>query len=290
MPALMGWMGAFSSLALVAGLGFWVYDLATRDARSVPVVRALEGPSRLAPENPGGFEAAHQGYEVNRIASEKGDEAPLADRVVLAPDQVGPEAGDLPVAAAKAPPADPAEALRSAVEGALSEVLGLPSPAAPGADEEEEGGGASGADPDAAADETGSEEGADAAALFRPVPRPGATTEISMVTRASASAQPAVLVPAVAVEVDPGAIESGSRLVQFGAYETRAEADAAWMTLAAGYSDYLALHPKVVEETTVNGRVFYRLRAFGFNDLNAARNFCAMLVAEKVDCIPVLTQ
>ena len=281
-PAFMGWMGAISSVALVAGLGYWVYDLATRDARSVPVVRALEGPTRLTPEDPGGFEAAHKGYAVNSIASEKGKDESLAEQVMLAPDSVGPEESDKPVAAAKAAPPDPATALRSAVEGALSEVLGLPGPDAP-ADS-----GTTvpipGVEPEA-----GHDDGADAGPMIRPMPRPGSAGAVAMVTRASATDVPAALGPRTA-EVDPAGIGSGARLVQLGAFDSRDEADAVWSSLSASYYDYFALHPKVVEEATVNGKTFYRLRAFGFDDLAAAQNFCAMLVAAKVDCIPVLTQ
>lgn len=281
-PAFMGWMGAISSVALVAGLGYWVYDLATRDARSVPVVRALEGPSRLAPEDPGGFEAAHQGYAVNSIASEKGKDTPLSDRVTLAPDPVGPEETDKPVAAAKVAPPDPATALRSAVEGALSEVLGLPGAAAPTDD------GAVAPVPDADPEAAGTEDGADAGPMIRPMPRPG-SARAAVVTRASATAAPVALATQSA-EVDPSGIGAGSRLVQLGAFDSRNEADAVWSSLSASYYDYFALHPKVIEEASVNGRTFYRLRAFGFDDLAAAQNFCAMLVAAQVDCIPVLTQ
>ena len=285
-PAFMGWMGAISSVALMVGLGYWVYDLATRDARSVPVVRALEGPSRLAPEDPGGFEAAHKGYAVNSIASEKGKDTPLSDRVTLAPEPVGPEETDKPVAAAKVTPPDPASALRSAVEGALSEVLGLPGPDAPA-----DGGAAvplPGVDPEEGAAD-GTENGADAGPVIRPMPRPGSAGAAAKVTRASAAVVPAALGVTTA-DVDPSGIGAGSRLVQLGAFDSRDEADAVWSSLSASYYDYFALHPKVVEEATVNGRTFYRLRAFGFDDLAAAQNFCAMLVAAKVDCIPVLTQ
>lgn len=267
-PTLMGWLGAFSSVALVAGLGLWVYDLATRDARSVPVVRAMEGPTRVAPDEPGGFEAAHQGYSVNGIASEKSG-PPLADRVVLAPAADGPVASDLPMGSAEAaPPPDPAAALRSAVEGALSEVLGMPAP-----DE---------ANP-AAAPDAGSEEGA-ANDTQVPPRRP----RTAAVTRGAAGADPAPLAPGAARSLDPRKIAAGAQLVQLGAFDSRAEADEAWADLSAAFSDFLATHPKVVEAYAAGGRTTYRLRAYGFDNLAAARNFCSVLVTERVDCIPVV--
>jgi len=75
---------AATSAALVVGLGFWGYDIAVRDVSGVPVVRALEGSMRVAPANPGGDVAAHQGLAVNVVAALGVAQAP-AERLVLAP-------------------------------------------------------------------------------------------------------------------------------------------------------------------------------------------------------------
>ena len=42
------------SLALILGIGVWGYHLAVRDATGVPVVQAMDGPMRVAPQDPGG--------------------------------------------------------------------------------------------------------------------------------------------------------------------------------------------------------------------------------------------
>ena len=84
---VLNWIGAALSLGLIAGLGYWAYQLVVRDVTGVPVVRALEGPMRIAPEDPGGSTAAFQGLAVNAIAAEGTAEAP-ADLVVLAPVEV----------------------------------------------------------------------------------------------------------------------------------------------------------------------------------------------------------
>ncbi len=76
--------GALVSLALIAGLGWWGYQLMVRDVTGVPVVRALEGPMRVAPDDPGGSSAQYQGLAVNNIPAVGEAEAP-ADRLVLAP-------------------------------------------------------------------------------------------------------------------------------------------------------------------------------------------------------------
>lgn len=76
--------GAVSSLALVIGLGVWGYKVAVRNVMGVPVIRAHEGPMRIAPEDPGGTIADHQGLAVNSIAEAGGVTAP-ADTITLAP-------------------------------------------------------------------------------------------------------------------------------------------------------------------------------------------------------------
>ena len=59
--------GAAVFVALMAGMGLWSYNLGTRDAGEVPVIKAIDGPARIQPEDPGGLQAAHQGLEVNRV-------------------------------------------------------------------------------------------------------------------------------------------------------------------------------------------------------------------------------
>ena len=84
---LVNLAGAACSVALIAGLGLWGYKLAVRDVSGIPVVRALEGPLRIAPENPGGEVALHQGLSVNAVAA-AGTAMPLPDTLKLAPREV----------------------------------------------------------------------------------------------------------------------------------------------------------------------------------------------------------
>jgi hypothetical protein len=69
--------GALTSVVLVLGLAVWGYRLAVRDVTGVPVIRALEGPARSAPADPGGELAAHQGLSVNAVTAD-GTAAPPA--------------------------------------------------------------------------------------------------------------------------------------------------------------------------------------------------------------------
>lgn len=265
MSAAFGWAGALTSLALIAGLGLWAYDLAMRDANGVPVVRALEGPARVAPENPGGFEAAHQGLAVNSIASLT--EEPLADRVMLAPEDAKLTEADQPPAALTPEKRD--EVLRSAVDAALGDVLG-------GAETE--------VSPNrpAATVSTGGDGP-------KWSPRPQSRPDPDLVTRASATVPIAVAEPASA-ELATAAITPGTRLVQLGAFDTAEEARVQWDQYDQRFQEYMSGKQRVVETAAIGDRVFYRLRAHGFDDLAEARNFCAIFIAEKIDCIPVLTR
>ncbi|MBM1219124.1 SPOR domain-containing protein [Ponticoccus sp. SC2-23] len=76
--------GAVMSLALLAGMGVWGYKLVMRDVNGIPVVRAMDGPMRQAPENPGGELALHTGLAVNEVAAQ-GEAAPPEETLVLAP-------------------------------------------------------------------------------------------------------------------------------------------------------------------------------------------------------------
>lgn len=97
-----------------------------RDSSGVPVVRALEGPARIAPEDPGGLLVAHQGLTVNEVAGSQVIGS-ANDPLQLAPRPINLQAEDQPIqslltrdtAAAEAPASavlpepimDPAEAL-----------------------------------------------------------------------------------------------------------------------------------------------------------------------------------
>lgn len=260
-PRLMGWLGAVSSVALVAGLGVWVHDLATIDARSVPVVRALEGPARVAPDDPGGFEAAHQGLALNTVPAET-PSAPVGDRIVLAPTPVGPAPEDIAPATADAAPTDPADILRNAIDGALSEVLGEQ----PIADD------ARGPAP--------------AAAPAVVAPRPTQRPDPDVVTRAAPDAglpDMRDLLPK-----DPSLIAPGTGVAQLGRYPSRDAAFAAWADLDTRFGAYLLARTPVVEDVSADGVPFYRLQAQGFADLGAARAFCAVLDANGDACVPTL--
>tara|TARA_R110002110_G_scaffold40880_23_gene130537 strand:- start:4544 stop:5467 length:924 start_codon:yes stop_codon:yes gene_type:complete len=275
--------GAVTSVALIFGLGYWGYRLAVRDMTGIPVVRALEGPMRIAPQDPGGEITAHQGLSVNSVAADGAASRP-ADRVILAPVPVDLIAGDAagtavavpgPVSArdigspgiavaglqASAPYAvdanDPAvmSALSEAISGGVTPLSGDIDPTAeiaPAYDFPE-----------------GTVERSP-----RPLPRPGAF-RLAMA--------PAASVP----EIDGTTLAAGTRLVQLGAFDSADTARKEWERLAGKFGDLLAGKTRIVQAAQSSGRTFYRLRADGFADEAESRRFCSALVAEKAACIPV---
>ncbi len=270
---------AVISVALVAGLGWWSYQLVVRDISGVPVIRALEGPFRVSPTDPGGRQAAFQGLAVNAVPA-SGAGSDLPERIVLAPPPVSLSAADrLPTAQPDAGVAEAEAQPPSAV--ALGTLAAEPAPA--------------GAAPAL------TQQSAQAAPAHSPFPRPRpaerATGQpISLAQGRSADPMAEAAVNEIAsrlagprtIDIDPRTLTPGTRLVQFGAYETEAEARDAWATLLQRFPAYLDGHARVIEPAMAGGRVFYRLRAHGFRDEGEARRFCAVFIAENVDCIPVL--
>ena len=80
-------LGTLVSVGLLVGVGVWGYKLMVRDVSGVPVVRAIEGPMRVQPKDPGGQRADNQGLSVNTVAA-LGTAAAPADRLMLAPQPV----------------------------------------------------------------------------------------------------------------------------------------------------------------------------------------------------------
>lgn len=283
--------GAVTSLALVVGLGIWGYKLAVRDVNGVPVIQAMDGPMRVSPTDPGGEIADNQGLAVNNVAA-VGMAAPPPEKLVLAPRPVelAPEdtaglgslampdlseasapaaalTADADLALAAAPPTESANPTEVAVDAALAEALGeLP-------------------------EEAGLVEGTLVEDLAEPAPE-GAIT-VSPRPKSRPGAREAVAAPTEAVavtvanEVDPTTIAPGTRLVQFGTFDTAEEARAEWVRLQGRFGEIMADKALVVQPAESGGRTFYRLRAHGFEGEDDARRFCSAFVTENAVCIPV---
>ncbi|PZQ49476.1 MAG: SPOR domain-containing protein [Rhodovulum sulfidophilum] len=274
--------GAVLFLGVIAAMGLWSYRLGTRDANEVPVIKAMAGPARLAPEDPGGLTAAHQGLEVNSVLAGQAPAAPGGGAVAApaAPALSDEDAaeGDLVIAGQPIPAAQdaapgiagpaPAEAAPVSIQNELAAMVAALGPA------------------EAATPPDG---GDGMAATAPPRGRPSNLT----LARASVPAAAAVAPTPTPAPAKPAAREaaatpaSGTRMVQLGAYDSETLARDAWSRMVAKDGDLLGSKSLYVERATSNARVFYRLRVAGFETSDDTRRMCEALRGRGIDCIPV---
>ncbi|MGB3279097.1 MAG: SPOR domain-containing protein [Pseudorhodobacter sp.] len=290
-PRLIAMAGAVTSVALMLGMGYWGYRLAVRDMTGIPVVRALEGPMRIAPEDPGGVIADNQGLSVNDIAADGGISAP-ADRLILAPAPVGLIEGDA---------TGTAIAMVAPVSGRAANMPGLaiaPMPEGEAEAQEPVQTVSLNGKTDITALVESLTEGAvplsgeiditlnsapeasyslpKGALAMSPRPRARPAGTVTMAAAAAAT-----------TEITGENLASGTRLVQLGAFDSEDIARKEWERLAGKFSDLLIDKTRIVQSAKSGGRTFYRLRAMGFQDEADSRRFCSALVAESAACIPV---
>ena len=291
--------GAAVSLALIAGVGIWGYKLVMRDVTGIPVVRAMAGEMRVLPDNPGGEVSTHAGLSVNAVAA-LGEAAAPEDTVALAPTTAGLAAEDLeaqPTAeAGEVLAVDPAPTtvVEAETQVALNgdQLLGAPltkNDILALADQIASG----------AAPLTDLADGQDVAPTLELAGQSVTSTSVAAVSvslrpiarkaKAPAAAAPQIA-PAAAVEVTRTQFEAGTKLVQLGAYPSADVAGREWTRLSGKFGELMDGKSRVIQTATSGGKTFYRLRAQGFGELNDARRFCAALIAENADCIPVVVR
>ena len=101
------------------------------------------------------------------------------------------------------------------------------------------------------------------------------------------AAAPAAVPQAIATTT---AVAVGTNLVQLGAFPNAEVAGVEWTRLQGRFGDVMGDKSRLIQSATSGGKTFYRLRAQGFAELGDARRFCAALVAEGTDCIPVVVR
>lgn len=308
--------GAVVSLALIVGVGVWGYKLLVRDVSGIPVVKAAAGEMRIRPEEPGGQLAQHQGLSVNEVAAAGTAGAP-ADQLRLAPQPVDLTDEDQAVSAAMvatAPQAatpSPSETaqieplpvaqivpdINDAISSGNMEdlVAQLTNGVTPLSNEVAASAPVTDSATQAVIEQLRDAEQTQVAAAvldapgvrqsIRPRKRP--TQRAQVVQAALTNDTPA---PAATAERDADSLPAGTRLAQLGAFDSEAVAREQWDQLSIRFAAYLDGKTRIVQKATSGGRVFYRLRAMGFDDIADARRFCSALVAENADCIPVVTR
>ncbi len=85
---VVNYVGAVVSVGLVVGLAVWGWQLVSRDVSGVPVIRAMVGEARVAPDDPGGELADHVGMAVNDVPAGRAGMA-QRDQVAIAPAGAG---------------------------------------------------------------------------------------------------------------------------------------------------------------------------------------------------------
>ena len=329
-PSLLGrltrlthYVGALVSVALIVILAVWGFKLVVRDVSGVPVIRAIEGAARTAPDNPGGELTDRTGLAVNSVAA--GSEAAPVDRVAIAPQATALNGQDVAMGELGASAQEPSHPIELPLMDDAARVIARP-----------DGEVAAPLPADAVANATISDAPAAEAAVNevvtdlagneardvaittalaeavvtvppglvaksdRPAPRPrrvatavtAAAAPAAAERSAAAESRPAEdrpsAAPEAAREAAPAAapVASGSSLVQIGAFDSDSLAKGEWNRVSGKFGALFAGKGMVIQKHETNGRAFWRLRASGFASKDEARRFCAALIAEGIDCIP----
>ena len=277
------WIGAVLSLSLLAGAIGWSYKLVVRDINQIPIVRAQLGPLRVAPDNPGGLTAANQGLSVTQLAV---NEKPLlSDEINLAP------------AAEILNEETSASLLRE--EDKLNQIDETYEIKEINAENTISLDGSSGAMKGETASKTESLvaqvafsqkkveiENAVSLALSITSEFDPSLTSLRPKTRPRSVQQNRELI----VSKEPmSKLPIGSAIVQLGAFDSKSLAESEWRRFEKLLGSILAPKQMIIQKAESGGKIFYRLRASGFNDISDARQFCTA-ISDKVACIPVVTR
>ena len=277
------WIGAVLSLSLLAGAIGWSYKLVVRDITQIPIVRAQLGPLRVAPDNPGGLTAANQGLSVTQLAV---NEKPLlSDEINLAP---AAEILNEETSASLLREVDKLNQIDETYE--IKEI---------NAENTISLDGSSGAMKGETASKTESLvaqvafsqkkveiENAVSLALSITSEFDPSLTSLRPKTRPRSVQQNRELI----VSKEPmSKLPIGSAIVQLGAFDSKSLAESEWRRFEKLLGSILAPKQMIIQKAESGGKIFYRLRASGFNDISDARQFCTA-ISDKVACIPVVTR
>jgi hypothetical protein len=277
---LFHWIVAGGSLATLAALVYFGLQLVERDPSKVPVIKAMAGPSRIAPETPGGEIAEHLGLAVNKIQTGTGvDEE--AESVALAPEQHSLTDEEVATGLVTSEAVAVVETTSLTVEDSPEitpiETTGPEAVIAPeiGDITEEDAAVAL-----AVAMALATEAAQVNAPLFKPKLRP--RDLITKVKTAALVVDKPKADAAFANRISE--VEVGTKLVQLGAYDSEEQALTEWKKLMGKHSDFLGQKKMLVQPVVSGGRQLYRLRAVGFDGRDEAKGFCTALNARGVAC------
>ncbi|MFT4792615.1 MAG: cell division protein FtsN [Paracoccaceae bacterium] len=288
-------LGALTALVVGGAVLWWGWGLTTRNIDDIPVVRALDGPMKRRPADPGGLTLDTTDLSINSMLT-----GTDAGEVALAPAAEGPMPEDLPATrlattGAGARPLGPFEtpavpgiadrlkaqataravAEREADRQAAAQIdalaaiavadapVGVPEPLSP-------------ADP---VDPPDAGTAAPRAAPMSPA-RPDPAVRVATAAAAAAATE-------LAATAAPKTLSLGDPAVQLGAYNSVDVAESQWARQLRRNEDLMRGHVHAVTTVKSGGRTLYRLRVGPLESLDAARNLCEALKARGDACNPV---
>ena len=281
------WTGAALSFFLLVGAIGWSYKLIVRDINQIPIVRAQLGPLRVAPDDPGGLTAANQGLSVTQLAV---NEKPLlSNEIHLAPAaeilnaehlalqvtedvKSNTDDGTFEIKEVNAENSINLKKLSNEIEvdtGSKKEVV-LSKVAFSQKKIEIENA--------VSLALSITDDPVDSLTLLRPKIRP-------MIPRLNNKTTGDQIVNNEPISKLP----IGSAVVQLGAFENKNLAKSEWQRFEKLLGSILFSKKMIVQKAESGGKIFYRLRASGFDDISDARQFCSA-ISDRVACIPVVTR
>ena len=281
------WTGAALSVFLMVGAIGWSYQLIIRDINQIPIVRAQLGPLRVAPEDPGGLTAANQGLSVTQLAV---NEKPLmSNEIHLAPAaqilnaenlglevtngvQSNTDVGTLEIKEVNAENSVNLKALSNKIEAdkVSKETASLSKVAFSQKRIEIENA--------VSLALSITDDPAASLTLLRPKIRPETLQKDNKISGEQ-----------IVTNEPLFELTKGSAVVQLGAFGSKNLAKSEWQRFEKLLGSILIAKKMIVQEAESGGKIFYRLRAAGFEDISDARQFCTA-ISDKVACIPVMTR
>jgi cell division protein FtsN len=304
-PALIAWV----TLSAFAGALWFAYEQGVRKGMQMtpPLLKADSGPTKVAPESPGGLEVPHQDKLIYERIAGSGEQPVEGEK--LRPEPERPASRQEVVAAASQSTPETRRATVPVPPPALPEIRDVPAPAR-GDQSAARTSGATAASlppppPPIPARETASRAPAASSSAPEVQPPPavpqGRAPAAGSATTVTAPVQlvppppaprtaspPATGATAAAPAVAPAANIERSYRVQIGSFRDDASAQSEWTRLAGSEEALLGSLDHMVERADLGAKgVFYRLQAGPIDGASAARALCDKLKQRQVPCIVV---
>ena len=260
-------VGAFLSFSVFIGAVVWGAKTLMRDSSGVPVVRALEGPPRVAPLDPGGVPASHQGLTVNQVSSSQ-KTVLVGELLQLAPRPIKLQVEDLPIVKPTMNKSTgPQELTKTNVLIKESMIV------EPSTDAE-------------VIDKLTSILSVSTLSSSM-IETPGVMLNGSLRPRLRPESGLQTILP-LKVAASSKEVPLGTLMVQLGAFSDKNTASEAWEKLSTRYGNYFVGKQDIILNGKMAGQEIYRLRVYGFNDINESRRLCSALQGQNAECYPVV--